>query len=69
MAEKIRKKVFDLAIPNPVSTVADVVTVSVGVVTAILTDETSYDTLLKKASQALSTAREMGRNRIEIYHN
>lgn len=66
MAEKIRKKVIDLAIPTSASAVAKVVTVSIGVVTSILTDETSYDTLLKKADQALSTARETGRNRIFI---
>ncbi|PKM74737.1 MAG: GGDEF domain-containing protein [Firmicutes bacterium HGW-Firmicutes-17] len=66
MAEKIRKKVIDLAIPTSASAVAEVVTVSIGVVTSILTDETSYDKLLKKADQALSTARETGRNRIFI---
>jgi len=66
MAEKIRKKVVDLAIPNSASAVAAVVTVSIGVVTSILTDETSYDTLLKNADHALSTAIEMGRNQIYI---
>lgn len=66
MAEKIRKKVIDLAIPISASAEAEVVTVSIGVVTSILTDETSYDKLLKKADQALSTARETGRNRIFI---
>lgn len=69
MAEKIRIKVFNLAIPNPLSTIADVVTVSIGVVTAILTNETSYDALLKKADRALSTARERGHNRIISSHN
>lgn len=66
MAEKIRKKVIDLAIPNAASPVAKVVTVSIGVVTSILTDETSYDSLLKKADQALTTAKEMGHNLIFI---
>ncbi|MDP2844288.1 MAG: diguanylate cyclase, partial [Acetobacterium sp.] len=66
MAEKIRKKVIDLAIPNAASPVAKVVTVSIGVVTSILTDETSYDSLLKKADQTLTTAKEMGHNLIFI---
>ncbi|WP_373484027.1 diguanylate cyclase domain-containing protein [Acetobacterium sp.] len=66
MAEKIRKKVMNLAIANSASTVTEVVTVSIGVVTSILTDETSYYTLLKKVDQALSIAREMGGNRIFI---
>lgn len=65
MAEKIKKKVIDLAIPN--SLAAAVITVSIGVVTSILTDETSYDTLLKNADQALSTAIDMGGNQIYIY--
>lgn len=64
MAEKIRTKILDLAIPSSPSAVATVVTVSIGAVTAILTDETSYQTLLEKADQALSTAREMGQNQI-----
>jgi diguanylate cyclase (GGDEF)-like protein len=66
IAEEIRTKVLELAIPNTASAVAEIVTVSIGTVTSILTDETSYDTLLKKAEQALSMANEMGRNRIFI---
>lgn len=62
MAEKIRKDIIDLAIPNSASPVSDVVTVSIGVVTSILTDDTSYDQLLKKADQALSTARVTDQN-------
>lgn len=69
MAEKIRKDVLNLAIPNSASAVAEIITVSIGVVTSILTDETSYDTLLKNANQALSTAIEMGRNRIYTYNS
>lgn len=65
MAEKIRKKVVNMAIPN--SLTAAVITVSIGVVTSILTDETSYDTLLKNADHALLTAIEMGGNQIYIY--
>ena len=64
MAEKIRTKILELAIPCSPSAVAEVVTVSIGVVTSILTDETAYQTLLAKADQALSTAREMGQNQI-----
>jgi len=64
MAEKIRTKILELAIPSSPSAVAEVVTVSIGVVTSILTDETAYQTLLAKADQALSTAREMGQNQI-----
>ncbi|WP_051355860.1 diguanylate cyclase [Acetobacterium malicum] len=69
MAEKIRTKVLGLAIPNSASTIAEAVTVSIGVVTSILTDETSYDTLLKKAELALSTAKELGRNQIVVSTN
>lgn len=66
MAEKIRTKVLGLSIPNSTSPLAEVVSIFIGVVTSILTDETSYDTLLKKADHALSTAKEMGRNQIVV---
>lgn len=64
MAEKIRRKVLDLTIPDSTSAMAQVISVSIGVVTSILTDEISYDTLLKKADETLSTARAVGRNQI-----
>lgn len=66
MAEKIRKKVLDLFILNSASTITQVTSVSIGVVTSILTDETSYDTLLKKADAALSAAKTMGGNQIYV---
>lgn len=67
MAEKLRKAIVDLAIPHETSYVDNVVTVSIGVVTSILTDNTSYQRLLKQADEALSQAKKMGGNQICIW--
>lgn len=67
MAEKLRKAIVDLAIPHETSHVDKVVTVSIGVVTSILTDNTSYQRLLKQADEALSQAKKMGGNQICIW--
>lgn len=58
--------IIDLAIPNSASSVADVITISVGVVTSILTDEIASDKLVEKADHALSIAIKTGRNKIAI---
>lgn len=67
MAETLRKAIMDLAIPHAASPVDQVITVSIGVVTSILTDDTSYEKLLKQAAEALDQAMKMGGNQICIW--
>ncbi len=66
MAQKMSHAIIDLGIPNSASSVADVITISVGVVTSILTDEIASDKLVEKADHALSIAIKTGRNKIAI---
>jgi diguanylate cyclase (GGDEF)-like protein len=62
VAENLRQRVIDLAIPHPSSTVAGCVTVSLGVSTRIPTAETGPQKLLKTADSYLYQAKKAGRN-------
>lgn len=62
MGERLRKAIMELNIPHVDSPVAEIVTVSIGAVSTILTDDTSSDELISKVEQALSHAIKMGRN-------
>ncbi len=53
MAEKAQKTIIDLNIPHPESPVAEVVTLSIGIATAILTENITSAELLQKANQSL----------------
>ncbi|MTI09693.1 GGDEF domain-containing protein [Curvivirga aplysinae] len=63
-AELIRKSVKDLEIPNICSMVADVVTISLGVVSKIPTVEDSLDEFMKLADDRLYQAKTNGRNQV-----
>lgn len=67
MADRVRKIISDLNIPHNESPVADVITVSIGVITTLLTDEISSDELLQNADQALCRAQNLGHNQIYIW--
>ncbi|MFQ5344455.1 MAG: diguanylate cyclase, partial [Mariprofundus sp.] len=64
VAEKIRLAVTKLNIPHHQSQTADYVTVSVGVASAIPSDDTAREALIKAADTALYRAKETGRNRV-----
>lgn len=63
-AEDIRKACESRAIPHPASSVAPVVTVSLGVAARVPAAGTSSDSLLKDADAALYAAKREGRNRV-----
>lgn len=67
MADRLRRTISDLHIPHIKSPIANVITVSIGVITALLTDETSSDELLQRADQALSRAQNPGHDQIFIW--
>jgi diguanylate cyclase (GGDEF)-like protein/PAS domain S-box-containing protein len=62
VAEAIREAVNRLALPHSASTVADHVTISIGVAAGIPDATSSAEGLLKRADQALYQAKERGRN-------
>ncbi|HML46588.1 MAG TPA: GGDEF domain-containing protein, partial [Clostridia bacterium] len=66
VANRMRKAVEELIIPNKASAAAEVVTVSIGVCSAAATDVSSIHQLVGKADKALYKAKENGRNRVEL---
>jgi diguanylate cyclase (GGDEF)-like protein len=68
LAQNITNQIKSRAIEHKFSSVADTITVSIGV--ASLTGETLNDaSLFKKADQALYRAKEQGRDRIVVHEN
>lgn len=69
VAERIRMAVEALAIPHLDSDVADVVTVTIGVVTVYPSNMMSTDQVIVMADDALYHAKDEGRNRIAVSEN
>ncbi|BAI80681.1 conserved hypothetical protein [Deferribacter desulfuricans SSM1] len=67
IAERIRKKIEQLKIEHISSKVSNVVTVSIGLATTIPHND-NYEKLVECADKALYTAKNLGRNRVEVYH-
>lgn len=65
-AESLRTACEAQAIPHPASTVAPVVTISLGVATRIPTEESSRMQLMADADAALYRAKREGRNRVVL---
>jgi diguanylate cyclase (GGDEF)-like protein len=63
-AERLRRRIWRLAIPYPASRNADRVTISGGVATLVEGEIAAPDDLLYAADQALYRAKCLGRNRI-----
>jgi diguanylate cyclase (GGDEF)-like protein/PAS domain S-box-containing protein len=66
LAERIRKDVEELGVPHATSETAEVVTVSLGVVSVKTNNLFSQNQVLALADEALYVAKEKGRNRIII---
>ena len=65
LAEKLRQGMIAQALPHAFSAVAEVVTVSVGVVESHPARERNAEWYITRADQALYRAKQSGRNRIE----
>ncbi len=57
-AEKIRKRVLELAVPHEYSTVSPYLTISVGVHTIVPSDQSSIEEFIKTADEALYEAKK-----------
>lgn len=64
VAERFLKAIEALALPNPLSTVADHVTISIGFASATPRDSHGAIDLLEQADQRLYQAKALGKNRI-----
>ena len=62
VAEMMRVAVMDKGIPHKGSEVAQVVTVSIGIATSIVSSSTSFQWFIKEADEALYQAKAQGRN-------
>src|SRR5262249_22608605 len=66
VAEALRSAVEGMAVPHAGSSSASVVTVSVGVGSAMPGDLSTSETLLREADKALYEAKRSGRNRVRL---
>jgi diguanylate cyclase (GGDEF)-like protein len=66
-ADRLRRNIWRLAIPNAVSPVADRVTISAGVATAMPDRIYQVEELIHAADTALYRAKGNGRNRVEAH--
>ncbi|MCA1778994.1 MAG: GGDEF domain-containing protein [Xanthomonadaceae bacterium] len=64
IAERIRRRIEELAIPHPDSDVSACVTISLGVATARIGQHDSPGALIERADQALYRAKHAGRNQV-----
>lgn len=64
LAEDIRKSIRELAIPHEGSLVDDVVTISVGLVTVLPTDDIKPEKAISVADEALYLSKQNGRNQV-----
>jgi diguanylate cyclase (GGDEF)-like protein/PAS domain S-box-containing protein len=64
IAEKCRTTILDLAIPHEASGSNGVVTISLGVASAIPTSDSDPSSLMAEADRMLYRAKELGRNRV-----
>ncbi|MBB5172578.1 sensor domain-containing diguanylate cyclase [Texcoconibacillus texcoconensis] len=68
VAEVIRKNIEALQIENIHSAVSPVLTVSAGVATMKPEKDDSSDEIIKKADEALYKAKNLGRNRVQVWN-
>lgn len=66
-ADRLRRNIWRLAVPNAVSPVADRVTISAGVATALPDRIYGIEELIHAADTALYRAKGNGRNRVEAH--
>jgi two-component system chemotaxis family response regulator WspR len=69
VGRKVASEIAGLKIPHEGSTVAEHVTVSIGVATEVPERGQEYSDLIRKADRSLYAAKQKGRNRVEAVPN
>lgn len=64
ISERIRRAIEDAAIPHPALPIGEVVTVSMGVASAIVSREIRVGVIISAADSALYAAKRNGRNQV-----
>lgn len=64
IAENIRMKIYDSKLPNENSLVSPFLTVSIGIINLIPTQETNCKNMIEAVDRKLYSAKRLGRNRI-----
>jgi diguanylate cyclase (GGDEF)-like protein len=67
VAERLRNNILSQNIPHAKSSIADVVTISIGVCDSMGTSGIDLDILVQNADKALYTAKHNGRNQVCLY--
>ncbi|MEA5575804.1 diguanylate cyclase domain-containing protein [Anabaena sp. UHCC 0451] len=69
ITQQIQQEIASMAIPHQCSDVSNQVTLSIGLVSMIPTNETSREIMIAAADKALYQAKDQGRNTYCIYHS
>ncbi|MGM3306620.1 diguanylate cyclase domain-containing protein [Anabaena sp. WFMT] len=68
ITKKIQQEIARIAIPHQCSLASELVTLSIGIVSIIPTDETAQEDMIAAADQALYRAKALGRNTFCVYY-
>jgi len=66
MAEKFRQSILEQEIPHANSSIADILSISLGVATIVPDENMHYEELIKAADEALYTSKNSGRNKTSV---
>ncbi|RSK27650.1 diguanylate cyclase [Bacillus sp. HMF5848] len=69
VAEQLRQAIENLQLRHNRSSVSDIITISVGVYSTIVTEDTTIEQIIMRADEALYVAKDKGRNCVQSYES